>query len=79
MKDEFNQSFGVAVGVRQGRVMSPWVSDVYTDSCMREMTQKGRAWSKAQDEGYGNHLWQTCLQMIQWCWQRMRDAAADSG
>ncbi len=34
---EFSVSFKVAVGVRQGWVMSPWLFTIYMDGCIREM------------------------------------------
>ncbi len=34
---ELSESFSVAVGVRQGCVMSPWLCDIYIDGCIREM------------------------------------------
>ncbi len=34
---ELSDGFGVGVGVRQGCVMSPWLFNIFTDGCMREM------------------------------------------
>ncbi len=34
---ELSESFNVAVGVRQGCVMSPWLFNIYMDECIREM------------------------------------------
>ncbi len=37
---EFSESFTMAVGVRQGCVVSPWLFHTFMDGCMREMKRE---------------------------------------
>ncbi len=37
VNDEFNDSFSIGMGVRQGCVMSPWLFNIYMDGSMREI------------------------------------------
>ena len=34
---ELSESFAIGMGVRQGCVMSPWLFNIFMDSCIREM------------------------------------------
>ncbi len=37
---KFSESFVLEAGVRQGRVMSPWLFSIFMDGCMREIKCK---------------------------------------
>ena len=37
---ELSKSFPIAVGVRQGCVMLPWLFNIFMDECMKEVKDK---------------------------------------
>lgn len=40
VEGQLNESFVIRVGVRQGCVMLPWLSNIFMDSCMKEIESK---------------------------------------